>query len=237
MGRAAAARSGLWTGATDLGVTGRREALWRERLSKALNLGGRALRRQVKAELAGCESVLDLGCGRSSILQDIPPLERSVGVEAHRPALEESRRRGVHTEYIAGDARHVEFSPGSFDAVIMMDLLEHLDPSDGTALLSKVERIALKRVVVFTPNGFVRQDEYDSNPLQVHRSGWTVESFGRRGYMVYGIGGLRALRGERAVPRHPRVVTRPLASLSQPTVFRRPSHAFHLLAIRRGPTG
>ena len=55
--------------------------------------------------------------------------------------------------------------------------------------------------MVFTPNGFVRQHEYDCNPLQVHRSGWTVDSFRRRGYEIYGIGGPKALRGERAVPR------------------------------------
>jgi len=104
-------------------------------------------------------------------------------------AIEASRRTGIHTEYVEGDARHVEFPPESFDAVIMMDLLEHLDPADGTALLSKVERIARRKVMVFTPNGFVRQHEYDCNPLQVHRSSWSVDSFRRRGYEIYGMEG------------------------------------------------
>jgi len=145
-------------------MVGGAEVLCTERLPSPMNLGTRALRRQLRDELQGCESVLDRGCGRSSILREMPPLERSVGVQAHRPALDESRRTAIHTEYIEGDARR--------------------------------------------------------------------EGFRRRGYDIYGIGGLKANRRERTVPWPPRVVTRPLASLSRPAVFRRPRHAFHLLAVR-----
>jgi len=155
-----------------------------------------------------------------------------VGIEANPPALAESRRNRIHDEYIEGDARRVELPPASFDAVMMIDLLEHLEPADGLALLGKAQRLARKKVIVFTPNGFVRQDEYGGNPLQVHRSGWTVEDLRGRGYRLYGIGGLKALRGDLAIPRRPRVVTRPLANLTQPAVYRHPKHAFHLLAVK-----
>jgi methyltransferase family protein len=176
--------------------------------------------------------VLDVGCGRSSVLSELPPVKRSVGLEAHLPALEESRRKGLHHEYVQGDARTADFPDGAFDAVLMMDLIEHLDRDEGNALLDRAERIANAKVIVFTPNGFIPQEEYDDNPLQVHRSGWSVDDFHARGYAVYGLFGLKELRGERSVARRPHLVTKPLLSLSAPVVLRRPRHAFQLLAVR-----
>jgi len=53
----------------------------------------------LKRELSGCDTVLDLGCGNFS------PIHRSyipfsVGVELFEPALQESKRKGIHSQYI-----------------------------------------------------------------------------------------------------------------------------------------
>jgi len=204
----------------------------RQRARAALNLGHQVLLRQIGAELQGCESVLDVGCGRSSILEELPRLARSVGVDGYAAAVEESRERGVHDEYIVGDVMELDLPDGSFDAVLMMDLLEHLEPVAGAALLDRMARVAAKKVVVFTPNGFIEQGEYDDNPLQIHRSGWTAEDFRRRGYRVVGCKGWSVLRGVESTPRKPAVLTRPLSSMTQPLVQRVPRLAYALLAIR-----
>jgi GT2 family glycosyltransferase/SAM-dependent methyltransferase len=208
------------------------EATLQERVYRALDLGNRAFMRRLESELAGCKSVLDVGCGVRSSLGLVRGDFYSVGLEAHRPALEQSRAAGIHDEYREEDARELSAGPESFDAVVMIDLLEHLSPEDGLELLEKVESVARKKVIVFTPNGWLEQDEYDGNPLQAHRSGWTADEFRARGYRVYGMNGWRPLRGELAAPRRPKLVTWPLSSVSQPFVAKHPQRAFHLLAVK-----
>jgi SAM-dependent methyltransferase len=202
-------------------------------LHDRLDLSYRAWLRLITAELAGSSSVLDVGCGVRSPLAVVPGSFRSVGVEAHRPALEASRAAGIHDDYLEQDARSLDLADDSFDAVVMLDLIEHLDREDGEELLRRAERIAREVVVLTTPNGFINQSPYDGNALQEHRSGWTVEDLSRAGFTVYGMNGLKPLRGELSYPRRPRLITRPLSILSQPFVWRRPALAFELLAVKR----
>jgi hypothetical protein len=125
------------------------------------------------------------------------------------------------------------FEQASFDAVVAFDLIEHLDRDDGLSLLRLMERIARRRVVVFTPNGFLRQQGSADNPFQRHRSGWTAEDFVLRGYEVHGIHGLRILRGHKGSVRwRPRRLWGIVSDLTQPLVHRRPSLAFHLLCVK-----
>jgi hypothetical protein len=57
-----------------------------------------------------------------------------------------------------------------------------------------MENVAKKKIIIFTPNGFLRQDEYDGDKLQIHKSGWTVDEFKKLGYEVKGINGWKPLR-------------------------------------------
>lgn len=147
----------------------------------------------LKQELQGCDSVLDLGCGPDSPVKyaEVP---RRVGVEAFEPYLAASKNLGTHTEYIQEDLTKVAFEARSFDAVLLIDVLEHLDKGPGAALLAKAEVWARRKVIVSTPNGFVPQPTIDRNPFQAHRSGWSVEEIKRRGYRVYGMAGWKFLR-------------------------------------------
>nr|WP_140413618.1 hypothetical protein [Marininema halotolerans] len=77
----------------------------------------------------------------------------------------------------------------SISTVLFNDSLEHFDKEEATKLLEMAERIARKRVVVFTPRGFFHQQNYDffqlgGEQFQAHRSGWEVEDFINRGYTV-----------------------------------------------------
>lgn len=149
----------------------------------------------LKRELKDCDSVLDLGCGLDSPIKycNVP---YSVGVEAFKPYLEESKRKKIHTEYLLEDITKVNFEPKSFDAVIMIDVLEHLEKGQGRKLLEKVEKWARKKVIVSTPNGYLPQKSLDRNPLQTHRSGRTVEEMKNLGYKAHGMAGWKFLRRE-----------------------------------------
>jgi hypothetical protein len=79
------------------------------------------------------------------------------------------------------------FSPKSFDCVLALDLIEHLEKEEGFQLISMMEKIATKRVIIFTPNGLLPQQEFGGNRLQIHKSGWSVEEMREKGFRVIGI--------------------------------------------------
>jgi SAM-dependent methyltransferase len=193
--------------------------------------------RTLREALVGtCESVLDVGCGfRSPIRSFSHLLPRTVGVDGYDKAIERSRAAGIHQEYHCMDLLKVgeAFAPKSFDAAIAIDVIEHFDKPDGYRLLEMLESIARKRVILFTPNGFLPQDEWDGNVHQHHRSGWEVYDFELRGYRVIGMSGWKPLRGDYALPRiRPYPLGGFVSRLTEPLTARFPKHAFQLMAIR-----
>jgi len=157
----------------------------------------------LERELADCRSLLDIGCGASSPLEELDRLPpRRTGVELHRPTAEAARNRGFYQEVLETPASAITstFGRGSYDVVTALDVIEHLERPDGERLLGAMEHVASRKVIVFTPNGFVPQDD-PSNPWLTHLSGWTVGDFRSRGYEVFGVHGLRRLCGEGSLPR------------------------------------
>lgn len=186
--------------------------------------------------LADARSVLDVGCGSDSPLaRHRTRFDHLAGVDAYPAAVEAARAGGAYDELHEHDVRRLDelWPRDSFDAVAAIDLLEHLDHEDGAALLDQLEKLARRRVVVFTPNGFVHQHARDGNPFQVHLSGWTPAQLRERGYAVNGVHGLRPLRGPEARIRlRPHRAWALVADLSQPLARRMPHLAYHLLAVK-----
>lgn len=154
----------------------------------------------LKSELKDCQSVLDLGCGPKSPIRDCGPFLYSVGVEAYGPYLEQSKRLGIHTEYIQKTLDAVEFPDKHFDAVVLTEVLEHMPKEEGLALLEKTRHWAKKKIIVSTPNGFFPMGEVDGNHFQRHLSGWEVDELRQLGFEVRGLSGAKFLyRKENAV--------------------------------------
>jgi len=187
----------------------------------------------LQKELAGCDTVLDLGCGYNSPIRycNVP---FSVGVELFDPYLDESKKKAIHNEYIKADVRKIEFGPRSFDAAVALDLLEHLTKDEGAELLCKMESWAKKKVVVFTTNGYLLQGPCDGNYLQEHKSGWSVDELGELGYKVYGINGWKRLRGYKgSVKYESAFLWARISDLTQKITRRCPSQAFQLLGVKK----
>jgi hypothetical protein len=184
-----------------------------------------------------CESLLDVGCGgKSPIVRFSGRIAHTVGIDSHMPSIERSRAEGIHTNYIHVNIAEIgsRFEERSFDCVVVLDVIEHFEKADGLRLLDTVERIARKKVVVFTPNGFLSQSPTADNPHQLHRSGWSPAEMRARGYEVRGIGGWRPLRGRYALPRvRPFWLTECLSLLTEPFFESRPEHAFQILCTKR----
>jgi SAM-dependent methyltransferase len=186
----------------------------------------------MRRALRDCRSILDLGCGTDSMVQQFTHGRFVVGVDRYLPSLRRNQELSSYSALVNGDIAESPFGSGSFDAVVALDVIEHFEKEAGFRLLGAMERVARRRVVVFTPNGFVPQAAGE-NPWQEHRSGWTVEEFEARGYVVSGVYGYGALRGEYArLRRRPRVLWEAVSALSQVYVSRHPHSAFALFAVR-----
>jgi len=186
----------------------------------------------LKKELSNCDSVLDLGCGSNSSIQhcNIP---FSVGVDIFEPYLEESKKKKIHNQYIKEDIRKVDFKPNSFDAVIALDVIEHLTKKEGQELIKNMEKWARKKIIIFTTNGYVKQDEYNQNPLQKHKCGWTMDELKNLGFNIRGVNGLKKLRGYgSSIKYKPKFFWTRVSDLTQKITYYYPKAAFQLFAIK-----
>lgn len=193
----------------------------------------------LKRDLKDCKTVLDLGCGKDSPIQYCKSIEYSVGVEAFNPSLEESRLRNIHSKYINGNVLNVDFEENSFDAVIMIEVIEHLEKNDALNLIDKANRWARKKIIITTPNGFLPQFEYDSNSLQNHLCGFYAKELKKKGFTVYGSAGLKILydgqknkKNEIVWIRKPVFFWTIIAGLSQLFTYYFPNYAFELYGVR-----
>ena len=191
--------------------------------------------RDLKRELRDCGSILDLGCGSSSPIGPISGSVYSVGVDRHRPSLEMSRREGIHNATVLMDAGDIGkvFGTGSFDCVLALDLIEHLEKEDGLRLMEDMMRTARRKVIILTPNGFRPQEAYSGNEWQVHRSGWSAVEMEGLGFRTIGVNGWRPLRGDKAALKYrPKLFCLALSDLTQLIVRNRPEWAYQILCVR-----
>ncbi|MGQ9806343.1 MAG: class I SAM-dependent methyltransferase [Chlorobiales bacterium] len=186
--------------------------------------------------LSAGESLLDVGCGaRSPIRFFSKKLKYAVGVDGFLPSIQESRANQIHHAYKCANLLDIDviFEPKSFDTVLASDVIEHFEKEEGLQLLRKIEKVARKKVIIFTPNGFQPQGEFDNNAYQQHRSGWTVKEMQSLGFKVEGMMGFKPLRGEFGeVKWKPKLFWHRVSVLTQPFVRHIPSLAYQLLCIK-----
>ena len=133
-------------------------------------------------------TVLNVGCGLSLKSQFIEADIR-VGLDAHRPYL---RKIDAKVPYvcISADALQLErlFLPRSFDLVLLLDIVEHLDKPDALELMRQAEIVARRAVVIETPKGFLPQNidilGLGGDHFQTHRCGFETAELEARGYDV-----------------------------------------------------
>jgi len=142
---------------------------------------------KMKQFLDGYQSILDIGCGPNSPLS-LLNFQYSVGLDADKLNIKKAKKNKTHDKYVLSDARKIRkiFPSKSFDSVAALDLIEHLPKKDGFCLIEDMEEIARKKVIIFTPNGFIAHPD--------HLSGWNVAEMRNSGYKVYGIYGLKFFR-------------------------------------------
>lgn len=139
--------------------------------------------------------VLDVGCGvRPQTLVRRPRVLVCIEPHDEYRRIVGERFAGTTTILIAGTVPEaLEPLPArSVDTVFLLDVIEHLDRRSGERTLAECVRVAREQVVVFTPLGFMPQEEapgldgwgLHGTRWQAHRSGWEPVDFSGAGWRV-----------------------------------------------------
>ncbi len=100
-------------------------------------------------------------------------------------------------------------------------------------MISEMERIARKKVILMTPRGYIDQGAYDGNPYQVHHSGWEKKELTDLGYKVYGMRGLKFLRNDQATIKFSPWIFWGMCSFVTEVLFHYfPEVSFQLFAVK-----
>ncbi|MDI6847756.1 MAG: methyltransferase domain-containing protein [Candidatus Bathyarchaeia archaeon] len=142
------------------------------------------------------KKILDVGCGKGEFMRSLQKIGKplmvtfqTIGLDIFLPYLLKTKKE--YNEVILCDARFLPIADDSCDVVIASQIIEHLEKKEGLKLIVDLERISKGIVAITVPVGYSpKQHLEDNNPWQQHKSGWHPDEFKKRGFKVYGYGGL-----------------------------------------------
>jgi 2-polyprenyl-3-methyl-5-hydroxy-6-metoxy-1,4-benzoquinol methylase len=113
-------------------------------------------------------SILDVGCG-SAWLGD--EFAHYLGIDADPQAIDRAQRAG-HTVQLADLSQPLEFESGSFDGVVMKDVLEHL--GDPVSVVREAHRVLKPGGRIFASSPDAQRWVWDD---YTHRRPYTRKAF------------------------------------------------------------
>lgn len=117
------------------------------------------------------DSILDIGCGIGRY-KDIP-CKRRVGVD---------KWTGADADLYIDITSNIfnEENIGTFDVVLLLDVIEHLTLAEGKDTLIRIKKMVKRELLLLTPlfwdSNMGAVNEYN-NPCEAHKSLWGVEDF------------------------------------------------------------
>lgn len=142
-------------------------------------------------EVGVADTILDLCCGicNPTILNGtMIPCAAYLAADVWMPYLDQIKKI-TSTIQIDITKDLGRFPDKSFDVVLCLDGIEHVEPSIVDSVVGHMERIARKRVLIFTPDRFVPMDDGGAwgagNPVyQSHKSFIPPEKLQAQGYKI-----------------------------------------------------
>ena len=136
-----------------------------------------AIDKFVYENVAPGESVLDLGCGDKQRTKILTQDNKVVSVDVWDKAQPDI--------VLDLEIAPLPFEDNSFDVVLMIDFIEHLDKEAGQKIMEEAKRVCKKKVILFTPAFWTDNKENIENPelwsyqnkYDLHKSFWSVEDF------------------------------------------------------------
>jgi len=158
--------------------------------------------------------ILDVGCGfgkwgylcmanywetKVSTPSTIPEI---MGIDGFMPNVEMARRNGCYTQVSHAIIPPLPFKNRSFDTVLMIEVIEHLQGNEALKLIEEAKRITRNQVIISTPNFPSIRQAHETitgfNELEAHISYWSRDRLRELGFTLYGAGwrpGFRYWRG------------------------------------------
>jgi SAM-dependent methyltransferase len=133
---------------------------FRERLLEDYEVGNRrvlAALEFAKEALSGCEMILDVGCGIGWSSQEMALSRAQVTGLDISPVLVETAREefGHLCEFEVGD--FCEWTPRSFDAVLMIDVYEHFPAELRSQMHERIRDTGARRVALTVPTPWTQE--------------------------------------------------------------------------------
>lgn len=163
--------------------------------------------RKIFAELTRTKRIVDVGCG----IRPCPAFqcEEYVCIEPHEEYVEHLKGwepPAKRLRIVYGRAVNLDREERQGTTVLLLDVIEHMERSEGEAIKKLVEEF--EHAVIFTPLGWYEQEEetpdcwgLNGGYWQRHRSAWGLEDF--PGWQVHsweywhpknGVGAILAIR-------------------------------------------
>lgn len=106
--------------------------------------------------------------------------------------IDELKKRLPEVKTVVADALgYIKQAKGkSVDVISLYDAVEHLTKEDSTELIKQCKRVARRHVLIFTPEGYVRNEPHDAwgiegaDHWQQHLCGWTMEELRELGFVI-----------------------------------------------------
>ena len=134
------------------------------------------------------DHVLDLGCGILGPFAGKRVGKTHLCVDGYPPYLNALAGTGP-TMYGLLPGITGNFLPNSYDIVLLLDVIEHLDKHMALNVIDAVRHIARREVIIFTPQGYEEGGCIDAwglgeNHLQRHRCGFSIIELEELGFAV-----------------------------------------------------
>lgn len=197
----------------------------------------------LRALVGDPKTVLDLGCGNGALMEIWGDKHWKItGIDIHSDSLKLAKKTGMYDELLRGDlvetCKKLIKQKKKYDLVFCSQVIEHVTKGEGNQLLDLSEKLAKKDIYFGTPRGFMIQPEefIEDNPYQIHKSGWEIDEFTKRGYDVFGIG-LYPIWSEKGLARPSNVYNRLfwtfISYLFSPVTFYIPKLGAGIMAIKK----
>lgn len=187
---------------------------------------------------SGKLKVLDLGCGMGAAGEFLNPKKNHefIGIDIYEPYLKICKKKGNYRKIIRADITKFEIQKKSFDVVLLLQVIEHLDKKAGENLIRKATKAAKKCVIVSVPNGYCSQKKYDGSIYHKHTSTWIASDLRQLDFKVYGQG-LKIIYGSRSYGGGKNAIwwqkiAVPLAALLLPFIIIYPRIAAQLIGVK-----
>jgi hypothetical protein len=110
----------------------------------------------------------------------------SLHVDAYAKYLERTSATKLTLKLDLSEDLANYFVDDSYDVVLLLDVIEHLKKEDALGLIDRSKRIARKKVIIWTPSGFLKQTgdawSLEGDVWQEHKSAFSVHELTELGF-------------------------------------------------------